>query len=263
VRVVTSIGILADFVKQIGGDRVEVTSLLPAGADPHTFQLSPKDLQAVRQAKIVFVNGMELEGTTVQTIERNVARGTPIVALADGLAPTDDPLVAGNPHLWLDVSYAMGYVERIRDGLSQVDPEGVQEYQSGGERYLAQLRNLDGEIQQAVHSIPPQRRKLVTFHDSFAYLARRYGLEVVAYVIKSPGREPSAGEVAELTDSIRRQGVPAVFREPQLNARILELVARDMGIKVGILYSDSLSQEVPTYIDMMRFNAQQLVKNLR
>lgn len=262
VRVVTSIGVLADFVRQVGGDRVAVTSLLPPGADPHTFQLSPRDAQAVAAADVIFVNGLGLEGPTLKVMKA-AAGDTPIVALAEGLAPGDDPDLAGNPHLWLDVGLAILYVERIRDSLIQVDPPGAQQYAANSDRYVAQLRALDGEIRETIASIPPQRRKLVTFHDSFAYLARRYGLAVVAYVVKSPGREPSAAAVADLMGKIRREGIPAVFREPQLGARILELTAKDLGLRVGVLYSDALSQEVPTYIEMMRFNANQLVENLR
>lgn len=274
VRVVTSIGILADFVKQVGKDRVEVVSLLPSGADPHTFQLSPRDAKTISNADLIVLNGLGLEAGLMKVIDSARRRDATMLVMSEGLTPieateNDDHADAqeahedGNPHFWLDVRYAMVYVERIRDGLAEADPQNADAYRSNAEAYLKELEALDREIEQTIASIPPQRRKLVAFHDSFAYLARRYGLEVVAYVIKSPGREPSAAEVAELAESIRREGVPVVFREPQLNARILELVAKDLGVKVSILYSDSLSKDVPTYIDMMRFNAQQLVENLR
>lgn len=257
VRVVTTLELFADFVRNVGGDRVRVTALLPPGADPHTYELAPAQVAEITRADVVFVNGLDLEEATLGVIERNAPSASPVVTLSEGLTPLD-----GNPHFWLDVTLAMRYVERIRDALSAVDPEGAPGYAARARDYLAQLEALDADFRDAVERIPPERRKLVTFHDAFTYLAARYGLEVVAVVVKSPGREPSAADVAELARQIREQRVPVVFKEPQFNARVLDLAARDAGVEVRELYSDALSSAAPTYVEMMRFNLRQLAEGL-
>lgn len=257
VRVVTTLEIFADFVRNVGGDRVRVTALLPSGADPHTYELAPAQVAEITRADIVFVNGLDLEEAALGVIERNASSAAPIVTLSEGLTPLD-----GNPHFWLDVTMAMRYVKRIRDELSTLDSEGAPAYAARARDYLAQLEALDADLRAAIERIPPERRKLVTFHDAFVYLAARYGLEVVAVVVKSPGREPSAADVAELARQIREQRVPVVFKEPQFNARVLDLAARDAGVGVRELYSDALSSEAPTYVDMMRFNLRQLAEGL-
>ncbi len=257
LRVVTTLEIFADFARNVGGDRVDVTALLPPGADPHTYELAPAQLADIARADVIFVNGLAFEEAALGAIERNAPADAPVVTLSEGLTPLD-----GNPHFWLDVTYAMRYVERIRDALSDIDPEEAPTYAARAAHYLAQLEALDADFRAAMERIPPERRKLVTFHDAFPYLASRYGLEVVAVVVKSPGREPSAADVAELARRLREQDVPAVFKEPQFNARVLELAARDAGVEVRELYSDALSSEAPTYIDMMRFNLRQLTEGL-
>jgi ABC-type Zn uptake system ZnuABC Zn-binding protein ZnuA len=257
VRVVTTLGIFADFARNVGGDRVEVTALLPPGADPHTYELAPAQVADITRADVIFVNGLEFEEAALDAIERNAPADSPIVTLSEGLHPLD-----GNPHFWLDVTYAMRYVERIRDTLVGIDTEGAATYRRGAAQYLATLEALDREFAEAVARIPPDHRKLVTFHDAFRYLAERYGLDVVAFVVAAPGREPSASDVADLAIKLREQGIPCVFKEPQFNARILELAARDAGVEVRELYSDALSSEVPTYVDMMRFNMRQLEAGL-
>ncbi|HXF50180.1 MAG TPA: metal ABC transporter substrate-binding protein [Dehalococcoidia bacterium] len=257
LRVVTTLEIFADFARNVGGDRVAVTALLPPGADPHTYELAPGQVAEIARADVIFVNGLDFEEAALGAIERNAPADAPVVTLSEGLTPLD-----GNPHFWLDVTFAMRYVERIRDALSDIDPEGEPTYAARADDYLAQLEALDADFRAAMERIPPERRKLVTFHDAFPYLAARYGLEVVAVVVKSPGREPSAADVAELARRLREQDVPAVFKEPQFNARVLELAARDAGVEVRELYSDALSSEAPTYIDMMRFNLRQLTEGL-
>jgi zinc/manganese transport system substrate-binding protein/manganese/iron transport system substrate-binding protein len=153
-------------------------------------------------------------------------------------------------------------VEHIRDALAEIDPAGADTYRANADGYLAELRTLDEGVAAAIDSIPPERRKLVTFHDAFPYLARRYGLEMVAVVVASPGKEPSAKDVANLVDAIAAEDVPAVFKEPQLNARILELAADDAGVEVCTLHSAALDKKVNTYVKLMRFNAKELTRCL-
>lgn len=269
IRVLTSIELFSDFVKQVGGDRVQVEALVPATADPHTFQPSPRDVRKISQAQLIVLNGAGLEASMIDTIKANLAKETQIVVLSEGLRAiqTESDEEPGkqedNPHFWLNVRYAMTYAERIRDALAAVDPEGAEIYRQNADRYLQQLAELDREVAAAIATIPPERRKLVTFHDAFPYLAERYGLEIVAVAIRSPGREASAQEIAELAREIRRHNVPTVYKEPQFNARLLELAARDAGVQVRNLYSDAFSKEVSSYIDLMRYNARQLAEGLQ
>lgn len=271
VRVVTSIDLFADLIEQVGGERVRVTSLVPGGGDPHTYEPVPAQIVDVSEADLVLVNGLGLEETLDDVIENNVSSGVPVVEMSEGLTPIDGEEhedegehvhVEGNPHLWLNVGNAMRYVERIRDALVQVDPEGEEAYRAAASAYLSELEALDEEVQEAVGSIPPERRKLVTFHDAFPYLAERYGLELVGFVIRAPGREPSAGEIADLVEKIRDEGVPAVFKEPQLRARVLELAAEEADVEVCTLYSGALDSEVDSYVKLMRYNADELVRCL-
>jgi manganese/iron transport system substrate-binding protein len=261
VKVVVSLDLFADFARQVGGDTVNVSSLIPAGADPHTYEPTPSRVADLAKADLVIVNGLGLEAAVQDVIDQNTPSSAPIVELSEGLSviTTDHD---SNPHLWLDVQNAVAYVERIRDALVEVDPAGAETYRANADSYLAELQTLDQEVAAAIDSIPPDRRKLVTFHDAFPYLARRYGLEVVAVVVASPGKEPSAKDVADLVDTIAAEDVPAVFKEPQFNARVLELAAGDAGVEVCTLYSGTLDKKVDTYVKLMRFDASELVRCL-
>lgn len=255
LQVVTSLELFADMVRNVAGDRAEVTALLPSGADPHTYELSPGRVVDVAQADLAFVNGLDLEGNLRTVIDENA--GGPVDVLTDGL-----DIVDGNPHLWLDPMLAIDYVQSILLALAASDPEGATEYAANAAAYADELLALDAEIEAALASIPPERRKLVTFHDAFPYLARRYGLEVVAVVVPSPGQEPNARDVAQLIELIQEQNVPAVFKEPQFNAGVLESVADEAGARVLDLLSDAYIDGVESYIDLMRFNAAQLQEGL-
>jgi manganese/iron transport system substrate-binding protein len=187
----------------------------------------------------------------------------PVIEMADALpvigASGSSP---GNPHLWLNVQDAMHYVEKIRDGLIQVDPAGTDVYTANAASYLTELDALDKETATAIATIPADRRKLVTFHDSFPYFAQRYGLEVVAVVEESPGQEPSAGDLAKLVDTIRSENVPTVFAEPEFNDAVLQAAAAEAGAKVSTLLSDAYAENVHSYVELIRYDTQQLVAGL-
>lgn len=255
LRAVTSLELLADFVRQVGGERVEVNALLPSGADPHTYELPPGRVADIAEADIVFVNGLGLEGNLLDVIEENASGA--VVELSEGLTTLD-----GNPHLWLDVRLAARYVERVRDELIGLDPAGRAAYEANAAAYLDQLGALDRELEAAVQTIAPERRKLVTFHDAFRYLAARYGLEVVAVVVPSPGQEPSVRDIAELTETLRSEDVPAAFKEPQFNSDVLEAAASDAGVRVLDLLSDAYIEGVNSYLELMHFNLRQLQEGL-
>jgi ABC-type Zn uptake system ZnuABC Zn-binding protein ZnuA len=263
VRAVTTLELFADLVRNVGGDRVEVTSLLPPGADPHTYELPPDRAAGIVEADVVFMNGLSLEESIESVVTENA--GGPVVELAEGLGtlPGDpDEGEEHNPHLWLDVTNASRYVEKIRDALIDADPEGRETYEAEAEAYLDELAALDEEVAAAVAAIPEENRKLVTFHDAFPYLASRYGLEIVGVAVPSPGQEPNAQDIAELTETLRSQNVPAVFKEPQFDAAVLEAAADDAGVRVLDLLSDAFTDDVHTYVELMRFNARQLQEGL-
>lgn len=257
VKVTASVGLFGDLVRQVGGDRVQVSALVPGGADIHTYEPPPGDIAKLGQAKLVVMNGLDLEAGLEKIIRENASSSATVLELAAGL-----PTLQDNPHLWLDTHNAMTYVERIRDALASVDPAGADIYRANADAYLAKLRTLDQEVATTIQSIPPENRKLVTFHDAFPYLARRYGLEIVGFVVESPGKEPSAQEVADLAQAIRDEKVPAVFKEPEYSASILTLAAEDAGVEVCTLNSHAFVGEVRSYVDLMRFNASELARCL-
>jgi len=263
VRAVATLEIFADMVRNVGGERVDVDALLPSGADPHTFDLAPNRVADIARADIVFMNGLALE-ESIEDVIANNAEG-PVVRLSSGLPITErDPEAAVNvnPHAWLDVRLAALYVETIRDELIAIDPEGRATYEANATAYLERLGDLDRAMEETVASIPEANRKLVTFHDAFPYLAERYGLEVVAVVVPSPGQEPSAQAVADLVRTLESEGVPAVYKEPQFNAEVLDRAASEAGVRVLDLLSDAYIEGVDSYVGLMEFNIAQLREGL-
>jgi ABC-type Zn uptake system ZnuABC Zn-binding protein ZnuA len=259
VRAVTSLELFADMARNVGGDRVAVATLLPAGSDPHTYELTPAKVSDVATADVVFMNGLGLEASIDNVVRENADR---VVELTEGLPVIDGESDAGNPHLWLDANNAMAYVERIRDTLSEIDPEGAATYEENAAEYLGELQTLDADFAAAIQRVPPEHRKLVTFHDAFPYLVKRYGLEVVAVAVPSPGQEPNPQDIAGLTETIQSQGVPAVYKEPQFDAEVLELAADDAGPRVLDLLSDAFIEGVDSYVELMRYNMRQLEDGL-
>ena len=265
VQVVTTLPLFADFVRNVGGDRVAVTSLVPAGADPHTFEPSPSDVKKVAEADIAFANGLGLEPAAEKLIAANLNAGAPFVRLGEeAVQPGIDTPAPTDPHLWMDPEMAQKYVRVIDGKLVAVDPAGADAYANSTLEYIHAISAAHADASAKTESIPEGRRKLVTTHDAFHLLANALGLQVVAVVVESPGQEPSPGDVANISRTIKEQGVPAVFREPQLDSegRVLEQAAKDAGVQVCVLYSDSLDDKVTSYIEMMRFNADEIVRCL-
>jgi manganese/iron transport system substrate-binding protein len=266
IVVVTTMTVLGDLIQQVGGDKVEAKSLVPPGGDVHTYQPTPEDITRVAQAKIVFYNGIHLEEWLDSTIRSAGKSDLPIVVLAEGLPVIQEAGEEPNPHLWLDVANAKTYVERIRDGLSKVDSGNAAYYGDRAKNYLAQLDELDKWVQAEVEGIPKARRKLVTFHDAFPYFAKRYGFTLVGVAVASPGKEPSARESAALIRKIKRERVPAIFAEDQFSPKLMEVLAKDAGVRViTSLYDDSLSNgpEANSYIAMMKYDVTQVVNALK
>ncbi len=271
LQVVATTTIIGDLVRRVAGDRAEVTVLLPPDADPHMFEPRPGDVAAIGRAQVLFMNGAGLEAF-LEPLLRSAGGQPLIVECAGGLmlrTREEGGQQIADPHLWFDVRNAMHYVERIRDGLIQADPAGRDVYTTNAERTLAQLNELDVWIVEQVNQIPPERRKLVTSHDTFGYFAQRYGFEVIGALFPTSGAEaqPSAQEVAALIEAIKAAGVKAIFTESTVDPKFAEQIARDAGVKVVTkLYTDSLGgpgSGAETYVDMMKYNVRAIVESLK
>jgi len=276
LRIVTSTSVFADFARQVGGERVEVSSIVPAGADPHTYEPTPREARDIALADILVVNGFGLELWLEKLLQNVASPSLTVVTLSEGLTPIGGvSYVAhghahnghaheeGDPHFWLDVQHAIHYVRRIEEALVAADPEGASYYRERTARYVATLHELDRWIQEQIAQIPAERRVLLTYHDAFAYFAARYGLRLQGVVVRNPDREPSPRDIAALIAEVRSLGTPAIFAEPQINPKYAESLAREAGIKVGYLYSDALTADIPTYVEMMRYNTLSLVEALK
>ncbi len=270
IDVVATTTVFADLVRQAGGAAVRVTSLVPAGGDPHTYAPTPSDVRAIAGANLVVMNGLGVDDWLTPLL---VEAKLPASALAE-LGPHEPGVtyLAGdggtgtlNPHLWLDVAYAELYVKRIVAALQAAAPAKQAALQASGDAYLARLATLDTAIRGQIATIPPANRKLVSYHDAFPYFAAAYGLTIVGSVVPSPGQDPSAGQVAALIDAIRASGVKAIFSEAQFNPKVEQQLAAEAGVTVvSDLYSDALGQPpVDTYEAMMHWDADRVVEALR
>lgn len=270
-KVVTSFSILADFVTQVGGDKVEVQSIIPLGGDPHHWEATSREAANIANADILFYNGMGLELWLDKLVESAAKDSLHKVVLSQGLTPLPGVThdihnhESGDPHFWLDVQYAIHYVKVITETLVGVDPANKEYYQKRTQAYLDKLIDLDDWLVEQVASIPQENRKIVSYHDSFNYLAHRYGLTVVGFVVNNPDREPSPRDLGNLTKALAGQKRKIIFTEPQVGSgqRYAEVLAKEVGGKVYTLYSDSLTPEVSTYLDMMYFNGKTLVEALQ
>jgi manganese/iron transport system substrate-binding protein len=268
VRIVTTTTVFADMVSSVGGNLVEVTSLVPKNGDVHTFEPKPADIRAVAQADLLVMNGLGLDDWLEKTIANASKKGTALLKLGVDLGvpllPGEEPGTQ-NPHLWLDVKYARQYVDRIVIALQAADPAHSDRYHRQGAAYQARLDELDRWVRGQIASIPEANRKIVTFHDAFPYYAREYGITIVGVAVQAPGQDPSAGDTAALVEAIRAAGVKAIFSEAQFPAKLVEQLAGETGTKVvADLYDDSLGDpRVTTYEAVVRWDTQQLVDALR
>jgi zinc/manganese transport system substrate-binding protein len=261
LKAVASFSILADLVRQVGGDRVEVSALVGPDSDAHAFQPSPADARRLKDARLVVVNGLGLDAWMERLLRASGSRAPAVVA-SRGVAPIREEAHGSqhglDPHAWQDVANARIYVANIRDGLVAADPDGRTAYEANATAYLARLEELDREVRAGIAAIPPGRREVITTHDAFGYFARAYGMTFTAPEGVSTESEASAADVARIIRQIRARKVPAVFLENVSDPRLIGRVAAESGAKIGgRLYSDALSAEggpASTYLDMMRAN---------
>lgn len=265
VQVAASISVLEDMTEEVGGDRVEVSTIVPVGASVETFQPSPSDARKISEADLVVQNGTGLESWLQDLLESAGGGDKPVAELSEGLEPIEESANAeGNPHFWLDVENAEDYVRGIREALIEVDPEGEELYRRNAEEYLAELGELDAYIEDKAMEIPEENRKLVTAHDAFPYFAEAYGFELAGVVIQNPDAQPGSREVAEIVETVEQEDVPAIFTEPQFNSGLADTIANEADVEVAELYSDTLAGDESggSYEAMMRTNIDRIVEAL-
>lgn len=269
--VVATTPILADLTRQIGGERLDVRSILPPNADPHDFDAKPEDVVGVEDAGLIVEHGLHLDAWAADLID-NAETDAPVVVATTGvptIASDEDGFDEGDPHVWFDPTNVKIMVDGIAAGLISVDGEGTASYEARRDAYKVQLDALDQAIAANIATIPAQRRKLVTNHDAFGYFVRRYGLTFVGSVVPSldSRAEPSAKETAELIEKIKAEGVPAIFTESSINPSLEEELASEAGVKViSNLYGDTLGDAdsgADTYIAMMQTDTRLIVEGLR
>lgn len=288
VQVAATMTVFQDMAEEVGGDRVEVSTIVPIGASVETFQPSPSDAQMISESDLVVQNGLGLESWLQDLIE-SAGGEEQTIELSEGLETietgeheeeaghseeegseeessegADEAHAGGDPHLWLNVENGEHYVERIRDGLIEADPEGEEEYRENAEEYLAELKELDGYIEEAAQEIPEENRTLITTHEAFPYFAEAYGFELERAIIQNPNAEPGSREVAEVVETVEEKGVPAIFTEPQFNSGLAETIANEADVEVRELYSDTLVEDEAgdSYEAMMRTNIDRLAESL-
>ncbi|WGS02576.1 metal ABC transporter substrate-binding protein [Bradyrhizobium sp. ISRA443] len=264
VNVVASFSILADMVRNVGGDRVDVTALVGPDGDPHVYAPTPADAKKVADARLLVVNGLGFEGWLPRLLQASGGKA-PVTVATKGIMPRK---MGGHddPHAWQSVANAKIYVINIRDGLIAVAPDQADVFKANADAYLAKLEALDREVREAVAKIPQERRKVISTHGAFGYFADTYGVTFFSPLSVSTDAEPSARDIAAIIAQIKLAKIPAVFLENISDPRLIRQIAAETGARVGgTLYSDSLTGEngdAPTYIDMVRHNIKALTSAL-
>ncbi len=253
LNVITTVSPITNIIYNVGGDRINLTGIVPEGVNSHTFEPAPSDARRLAQADLIFVNGLNLEEPTLKLAEANLKPDAEIIRLGEQTITPDQytydfsfPKEAGspNPHLWPNPLYALRYAEIARDALVRRDPANADIYRRNYDAFRARIGALDKAIQETIASIPAQNRKLLTYHDSWAYFAPRYGMTVIGAIQPSDFAEPSAREVADLITQLKGEHVPAIFGSEVFPSPVLEQIAREAGVQfVDTLRDDDLPGE--------------------
>jgi len=263
VRLVATFSILADLARNVGGEAVEVTSLVGPNGDAHAYSPSPADGKRLADARLVLVNGLGFEGWIDRLVKASGTKAV-VVTASRGIKPRqmtdEDEHDHGkiDPHAWQSVANAKVYVANIRDALVKADPARAAAYEADAAAYLGKLDSLESEIKTMLAAIPAERRKVITTHDAFGYFGAAYRMQFIAPQGVSTETEVSARDVAKIIRQIKTQKIPAVFMENVTDPRLMKRIAEEAGAKIGgKLYSDALSGPdgpAATYLDMMRSN---------
>ncbi|WP_229266584.1 metal ABC transporter substrate-binding protein [Leptospira sp. severe_002] len=271
IKVVASFSILADIVSNVGGDRVEVASLVAANSDAHVYNPSPADARKLAEAQAVFVNGLGFEGWLDRLVKASGTKA-PTIVVTKGIKPLERAATGGHshgrvdPHAWQSVANVKVYAANVRDGLIAADPAGKAAYEANAAAYLEKLDALDKEVRETIAKIPAERRRVLTTHDAFGYFSAAYGIEMVAPQGVSTESEPAAKDVAALITQIKNKKISGVFMENVTDPRLIQRISAETGAKGGgTLYSDALTDPkgpAPTYIDLIRHNIRTLSQAL-
>lgn len=277
VKVVTTIGMITDVAKEVGGEQVEVTGLMGPGVDPHLYKASQGDIEKLDKAEVVFYGGLHLEGKMTEILEK-LEKKKRTVAVSKDIDPSElrsGADVGGtqyDPHIWFNVQHWITATQTIRDTLVAYDPDHADLYRKNAEAYIAELEKLDVEVKERIAEIPEQDRVLVTAHDAFGYFGDAYGIQVMGLQGISTAAEYGSKDVAKLRDFLVENKIKAVFVESSIPTKSMEAViagAAELGhtVKIGgELYSDSLGEpgsEADTYIEMVRHNVNTIVEALK
>lgn len=275
LKVLATTTIVGDVVSQVGGENISLTTLLPPGSDPHSFEPNPQDAVKVADAQLIFINGLGLEQFLNPLLE-NAGSTAPVVSVSDQIqahpgiieSGESQPDTSQDPHVWMDPNNVMLWVDTIEKTLTAQDPAHAQAYQANAAAYRKQLQDLDAWIREQVAQVPEANRKLVTDHVIFGYFAARYGFEQVGAVIPgySTEAQPSAQELANLEDAIKTLGVKAIFVGDTVNPSLSEQVAQDTGTQLVFIHTGSLTGpdgNSPTYLDYIRYNVSAVVNALK
>lgn len=275
LNVVATFSILGDFARNVGGDRVEVTTLVGPNGDVHVYTPTTADAEAIRKARLVIVNGLGLEGWLPRLVQSS-GGNAPIVVATHRIVPRkvaageilsrDRGLGSVDPHAWQSVANAEIYVANIRDAMVAADPANAATYRDNASAYLAKLETLDRDVREALASLPVERRKVISTHDAFGYFAAAYDITFVAPQGVSTETEPSARDVAAIIGQVKKEKIPAVFLENISDPRLMRQIGSETGAAIGgTLYSDSLTAkdgEAPSYIEMLRHNIRTIASAL-
>jgi zinc/manganese transport system substrate-binding protein len=265
VNVLATFSILGDFVRNVGGERVEVTTLVGPNSDAHVYAPAPADAKKVAAAAVVITNGLGFEGWMSRLVRASGTKATIVIA-TNGITVRKAPGAHGHsdvdPHAWQSMANAKAYVTNIRDALIAADPAGKSGYDANATAYLAKLDALDREVKAAVAAIPADRRRIISTHDAFGYFQEAYGIEFIAPQGVSTEAETSARDVARIITQIKQLKLPAVFLENVTDPRLMQRIAQETGARIGgKLYSDALTDangDAPDYIALMRHNITQI-----
>jgi ABC-type Zn uptake system ZnuABC Zn-binding protein ZnuA len=265
LKVVATTTVFADIVRNVGGDRVTVDSIIPAGAGPEDYEPKPDDARKLADADLIVSNGVGLDDFLDRLINAAGDGSRARLVLGEGI-PTIEVNGEANPHFWLDPSLvADHYLPQITAALTRLDPDGTAAYAANSAAYAARIRDLDAANLAKIGKIPPANRKLVTLHDAFPYFAAHYGFELVGVIVSNVGQEPTASQLASLVETVKRAGVKAVFSESQFSPELARTLAQEAGVTrvVTTLYNDTLGPPpANTYLTMMEWNVDEIVKAL-
>jgi ABC-type Zn uptake system ZnuABC Zn-binding protein ZnuA len=276
LAVVTTVAPITSIAAAVIGDRADITGIVPEGTSSHTFEPRPSDAEALEGADVVFLNGLQLEEPTKELAEQVAPDDAPVVELADETISEDEwiydfsfPEEGGkpNPHLWTNPSMAVSFAEIIRDEMTALDPDGEADYVANTEAFATQVDAFDAALREAFATIPEEDRKLLTYHDAYAYFAEDYGFDVVGAIQPSTFDQPTAAEVAGLIEQVRDEGVPAIFGSEVFPSDVLEQIGEEADVRyVDVLRDDDLPGEPGdpehSWYGLMRFDYRTITEAL-